>query len=94
MDRAKVMRQLLLQLFGQANNQSVRSLCRLHPCPQPAIMMKMFSSAVGMFHGKSKTDSPYNHLHQLTAPDIDLKQFNFSSLAGEASDLMFLSRML
>ena len=57
-------------------------------------MMKMFSSAVGMFHGKSKTDSPYNNLHQLTAPDIDLKQFNFSSLAGEASHFAFLSLTL
>lgn len=45
--------------------------------------MRLFSSAVGAFHGKSNTETPFRNLHQLTAPDIDLHQFNFSSLAGQ-----------
>ena len=48
-------------------------------------MMKMFSTAVNMFHGSSSTETPYNNLHQLTAPDIDLNDFKFSSLANEVN---------
>ncbi|DBA70025.1 TPA: hypothetical protein ACH3X2_012323 [Trebouxia sp. C0005] len=46
-------------------------------------MMRMFSSAVNMFHGSSSTETPYSNLHELTARDIDLNNFNFSSLANK-----------
>lgn len=48
-------------------------------------MMKMFSTAVNMFHGSSSTETPYTNLHQLTAPDIDLNDFKFSSLSNEVN---------
>ena len=50
-----------------------------------AIMMSMFSTAVNIFHGSSSTETPYTNLHQLTAPDIDLNDFKFSSLANEVN---------
>ncbi|KAL0045150.1 hypothetical protein WJX82_010121 [Trebouxia sp. C0006] len=36
-----------------------------------------------MFHGSSSTETPYSNLHELTARDIDLKNFNFSSLVNK-----------
>jgi len=48
-----------------------------------AAMMRMFSTAVNMFHGSSSTQTPYSNLHELTARDIDLNNFNFSSLANK-----------
>ncbi len=48
-----------------------------------AAMMRMLSSAVNMFHGSSSTETPYSNLHELTARDIDLKNFNFSSLVNK-----------
>lgn len=42
--------------------------------------MKMVSAGMGLFHGSSDTKTPYNNLHELTAPDIDLNEFKFSSL--------------
>ena len=48
-----------------------------------AAMMRMFSSAVNMFHGSSSTETSYSNLHELTARDIDLNNFNFSSLANK-----------
>jgi len=44
----------------------------------------MFSTAVNMFHGSSSTETPHDNFHQLTAPDIDLNEFKFASLANEA----------
>ncbi|KAL3160400.1 hypothetical protein ABBQ32_010724 [Trebouxia sp. C0010 RCD-2024] len=43
-------------------------------------MMRMVSAGMSLFHGNSDTNTPYNDLHQLTAPDIDLNDFDFSSL--------------
>ena len=46
-------------------------------------MMRMVSAGMNMFHGSSEKETPYNNLHQLTAPDIDRKDFKFASLAQQ-----------
>ncbi|KAL0029397.1 hypothetical protein WJX77_004644 [Trebouxia sp. C0004] len=38
-----------------------------------------------MLHGSSSTETPYSNLHELTARDIDLNNFNFSSLANKVT---------
>ena len=43
-------------------------------------MMRVLSAGMSLFHGSSDTETPYNNFHQLTAPDIDLHEFKFSSL--------------
>ena len=42
--------------------------------------MRMVSAGMSLFHGSSDTKTPYNNFHELTAPDIDLNEFKFSSL--------------
>ena len=44
-------------------------------------MMRMVSAGMNMFHGSSDKETPHDNLHQLTAKDIDLNDFRFSSLA-------------
>ena len=46
-------------------------------------MMRMVSAGMSLFHGSSDTNTPYNNFHQLTAPDIDLNEFEFSSLKDQ-----------
>ena len=43
-------------------------------------MMRMLSAGMSLFHGSSDTETPYSNLYQLTAPDIDLNDFKFSTL--------------
>ena len=46
-------------------------------------MMRMVSAGMSLFHGSSDTNTPYNNFHQLTAPDIDLNEFEFFSLKDQ-----------
>ena len=45
--------------------------------------MRMVSAGMSLFHGSSETKTPYKNFHELTAPDIDLNEFKFSSLTEQ-----------
>lgn len=49
--------------------------------------MSMLSAGMSLFHGSSDTKTPYSNFHELTAPDIDLKEFKFSSLNQQVLSL-------